>query len=100
MASDGIKISFAEVSKTASSIRNLNQSLTSELEDMKREVNGLNGTWQSDAGNTIRDKFNALAPKFDDYRRVVDSYARFLDSVVENYTQMEASINNNASAFR
>lgn len=100
MAADGIKISFAEVSKTASTIRTLNQGLTQKLEEIKKEINDLSGTWQSDSGNTIIEKFNAVSSKFEDYGKVVDSYSKFLDSVVENYTQTELAINNNASAFK
>ncbi|MEH7235827.1 pore-forming ESAT-6 family protein [Bacillus sp. JJ1562] len=100
MAVDGIKISLGEVSKTAGQIRNLNQQLATALEDIKKEMNGLAATWNSDASNTIRGNFNALAPRFEEYRQVIDSYAKFLDNTVTNYNAAETAINNNASAFR
>ncbi|MFS0865003.1 pore-forming ESAT-6 family protein [Fredinandcohnia sp. 179-A 10B2 NHS] len=100
MAVDGIKISLGEVSKTAGQIRNLNQNLATTLEDIKKEMNGLSATWNSDASNTIRANFNALAPRFEEYRQVVDSYAKFLDNTVTNYNAAETAINNNASAFK
>jgi len=100
MAVDGIKISLGEVSKTAGQIRTLNQNLATTLEEIKKEMNALSATWQSDASNTIRGNFNALAPRFEEYRQVVDSYAKFLDNTVTNYNTAETAINNNASAFK
>ncbi|SHJ42011.1 WXG100 family type VII secretion target [Clostridium amylolyticum] len=100
MSIEGIKISLGEVSKTAGTIRNLNQSLSARLEEIKKEMNGLSSTWQSDASNTVRNKFNALAPKFEEYKAVVDAYAKFLDLTVTNYNEAETAINNNASAFK
>lgn len=100
MAADGIKISFAEVSTTAGTIRSLNQSLTNNLDQIRKEINDLSSVWQSDAGETIQSKINAMQAKFDEYKNIVDSYAKFLDNVVEHYGQTEGSINNGASSFR
>lgn len=100
MAVEGIKISLGEVTKTASTIRTLNASLEARLADIKKEMNALASTWQSDASNTIRNNFNALAPRFEEYKTIVESYAKFLDATVTNYDSAEAAINNNASAFK
>ena len=100
MAGEGINISLGEVTKTAETVRNLNKSLAEKLQDIKKEMNNLSSTWQSDASETIRGNFNALAPKFENYRDVVDSYAKFLDKTVESYNTAETSINSNASAFK
>lgn len=100
MAVEGIKISLGEVSKTASQIRTLNASLSANLEEIKKEMNALSQTWQSDASNTIRANFNTLSPRFEEYRQVVDSYAKFLDNTVTNYNAAETAINNNANAFK
>lgn len=100
MSVEGIKISLGEVSKTAGTIKTLNQSLTTRLEEMKKEMNNLNSTWQSDAATTIVQNFNALAPKFNEYHEIVEAYAKFLDNTVASYDAAETAINNNASAFR
>lgn len=97
---EGIKISLNEVSATANTIRTLNQQLTAKLEEIKAQMNGLATTWQSDASETIRARFNALQPRFEEYREVVDSYARFLDETVQAYDVAETAINNNASMFK
>jgi WXG100 family type VII secretion target len=88
------------VSKTASTIHTLNESLSAKLEEIKKEMNALEASWQSDASTTIRGKFNALAPRFEEYREVVKSYKTFLDVTVTNYDNTETKINNNASAFK
>ncbi|WML60552.1 pore-forming ESAT-6 family protein [Neobacillus sp. PS2-9] len=100
MAAEGINISLPEVSSTAQSIKAINQDLSTRLEEIKKEMGNLAQSWQSDASNTIRDKFNALAPRFEEYKNVINSYAIFLDQTVDNYNQTETAINNNASQFK
>ena len=99
MSVNGINISLGEVQKTAGTIRELNNSLNMRLGEIKKEMNALNSTWQSDGASTIISKFNNLEGKFEEYRKVIDSYAKFLDSTAEAYNTVETSINNNASAF-
>jgi WXG100 family type VII secretion target len=100
MAIEGIKITLGEVSSTASQIRTLNQNLNSRLEEIKREMNNLSQSWNSDASNSIRGNFNALQPRFEMFREVVDNYSKFLDNTVTNYNATETAINNNANAFK
>jgi len=100
MAVEGIKITMGEVTKTAGTIRSLNTSLDSKLEDIKKGMNALQSTWQSDASETIRQKFNNLAPRFQEYKAVIESYAKFLDETVKSYQSTESSINTSASSFQ
>lgn len=100
MATEGINISLPEVSRTAQSIKAINQDLSMRLEEIKKEMNNLAQSWQSDASNTIREKFNGLAPRFEEYKNVVNAYALFLDRTVDLYNQTETMINNNASQFK
>ena len=96
---EGINISMPEVASTAASVRGTNNSLNATLNTIKGTVNGL-GSWQSDAGNTIRERMNAMAPKFQTYFDVVESYSKFLDATVQNYEATEAKINASASQFK
>jgi len=100
MSVEGINISLGEVSKTAGAIRTINKSLYTRLEEIKKEMNNLSSTWQSDASETIRNKFNALAPRFEEYNSVVESYAQFLDDTVTHYNTTETKINNYATSFK
>lgn len=100
MSIEGINISLPEVSNTANTIRTINDQLSTKLDEIRKEMNGLASTWQSDASNTIREKFNSLAPRFEEYKKVVDSYATFLDYTVRGYDSAETNINSNAGQFK
>lgn len=97
---EGIKITLGEVSKTASTIRSLNQSLDSKLVDMQNQVTQLSNTWQSDASNTIVAKMKGMSGRFEEYKNVIESYAKFLDQTVTQYDSVESGINRNAEAFK
>lgn len=97
---DTIKISLTEVTQTASTIRTLNTSMNTTLENIKKEINSLSSTWQSDAGENIRARFNTMSATFEEYRKIVESYATFLDDTVDTYSTAESSINSNADAFQ
>ena len=100
MSTDGISISLGEVAKTAGTLRSINQSLSTRLDEIKKEMNGLTSTWTSDASSTIQNNFNSLAPRFEEYFNVVESYAKFLDITVANYDAAETAVNNNANSFK
>lgn len=100
MSTEGINISLDQVLETARTIKTLNNQLSVRLDEIKKEMNSLQSTWQSEASNTIITNFNKLESKFQDYKNVIDSYGTFLESTVDSYTQTESSINNNASAFQ
>lgn len=100
MAVEGIKISLGEVSATAGAIRTLNTSLNDKLLEIQKQMNDLASTWQSPAGETIREKFNGLVPAFENYKQIIEAYAKFLDNTVSSYEATESQIQNNASAFK
>ena len=100
MAVEGIKISLGEVSATAGTIRTLNTSLNDKLLSIQKQMNDLAATWQSPAGETIREKFNILVPVFENYKQTIEAYAKFLDNTVSSYEATETQIQNNASAFK
>lgn len=99
MAIDGINISLDQVRSTATSISNINTDLYNKLQDVKKQMDGLAQSWQSDGSNTIRARFDGLQPKFEEYKAVVDSYVKFLNNATDVYDQTETNIVNNASAF-
>lgn len=100
MSTEGINISLPEVANTAGTIRSINENLSARLEEIKTEMNGLAASWQSEASNTIREKFKGLEPRFEEYKNVVISYAAFLENTVKGYESTEAAVNSNASQFK
>ena len=97
---DRIHISLAEVSDCAGRIRNCNQQMYEQLNNMKKEMNATNASWLSEAGETIRTRFNQFASRFDIQKEIIDSYAKFLDMTVSSYDSLETAINTNASGMQ
>jgi len=95
-----LKISLAQVSECANTIRSCNNLMYESLNRMKKEMNGTNVNWLSDGGDTIRNRFNAFASRFDIQKEAIDSYARFLDQTVESYDTLETTITSNASGMQ
>ena len=99
MAIEGISISLEQVLETARNIKSLNTQIVTRLNEIKREMNSLESSWQSESSTTIRANFNKLEAKFENYKNIIDSYGTFLETTVDSYTNAESSINSNASAF-
>lgn len=94
-----IMIGLAELNSTAKRVRNLNLSMLERLNNIENEMNRLSDTWQSNAGNQIRERFAALKPAFEDYRQVIENYALFLENTAANYEAAEQAIYIQASQF-
>ena len=97
---DQISISLNEVSETASRIRQLNQMMYDALNEMKKEMNLLAGTWISEGSEEIRSRFAMFAGRFDREKTVIDEYARFLELTVSSYDSLESAITGNASGIQ
>lgn len=97
---DNIKISLAEVQTTADTIRTRNQQIYDLLQNAKREMDKLQGFWQSESSETVRQRFSQFSSQFETQREILDAYARFLDHTVQTYDALETAINSNATAFQ
>ncbi len=95
-----IQISLQEVADTANTLRTLNQMMDEELNEMKREMNLLNGTWISDGSNEIRNKFHLFSNRFEKQKETIQQYAKFLDLAVSSYDTLETTITSNASSMQ
>lgn len=97
---EGIRITLAEVSKTAGDVRRYNGQMDQQLQEIRKIMNQLTTTWQSPASEAIRAKLNGMVPIFENYRDIVESYAKFLDLTVTSYETTEQSIQQGASSFQ
>ncbi len=70
------------------------------LMNMKKEMDNTNISWISEAGETIRSRFNQFAARFDRQKEIIDTYAKFLDMTVSSYDTLETTINSNASGMQ
>lgn len=96
---EDIKISLAEVTSCAGSIRNLNQRMFESLQSIKREMSSLDGAWMSESGETIRARFMTFANRFENQKELINAYSTFLDFTVSSYDSLETTINSNATSF-
>lgn len=92
-----IEISLQEVSDTANKLRQLNSLMYDELMDMKKEMNLLSNSWESEGADMIRNQFNLFANRFERQKETIDEYAKFLDLTVSSYDSLETTITSNAS---
>ena len=97
---DHLNISLEQVSETAALLRTLNQSMYDSLQQMKRYMNDTDSSWMSEAGETIRTRFNQFALRFESQKEDIDSYARFLDRTVTDYDTLETTLNANATGMQ
>ncbi len=95
-----IQISLNEVAETAARLRSLNSRMYEELSIMKQQMNALDGTWISQAGEEIRSRFNLFSARFEKEKEVIEAYAAFLDLTVNTYDALESSITGNASSIQ
>lgn len=96
---DSIKVSAAVLTETANTIRSINNSLDSSLENINKSMNDLEATWKSNAASEIRASMNALKPRFEEYKGIVESYAKFLMQTANTYEDTDKDIQNQASYF-
>ncbi len=92
-------ISLDEVKNIAGELKNLNTQISTKLEDCKKEMNSLNGVWESEGSRTIKERFIYFSKRFLKQAETIDSYARFLDYTVNSYESLESTITQNASTI-
>lgn len=100
MTMSQIHVSVSKVRDIALSLKQINLQLSQCLEEMVRQMNALESSWESETSQMIRDKFNALSPHFENYAKVIDSYVAYLNQTADNYEATEASLSKNASSFQ
>ena len=97
---NGIRIVTGDVSDTDAKIRNLNAQMYDILQKMKADMDSLQGTWVSDGGEEIRNRFHLFANRFETQRQIIDSYADYLDRAAAQYDSVESVITGNASSMQ
>jgi len=100
MAQDrNLNIEYGQVADYTSQIRTKNDALQTTLENIKSEINSLEGPWESDASSAIRAKITGMQGRFEQYHQVVEQYAKFLERMVQEYKSTEATNTSEAEQF-
>ena len=94
-----INITPAEVRSSAARIATVNRALEETLNIIRKDVNALTSAWQSKAGDTTQQVFNAHAQKFPKYRDHIDGYTVFLNNAATAYENAEKANADAASSF-
>lgn len=92
VAGEQIDIALGQVGACAQRMRAVSGRLEEKLQEMRQTMAGLQGSWESDAAETVRGRFNASVAKLGEMRGTIDSYASFLDRTVAEYRQTEARL--------
>ncbi|MCR1840074.1 pore-forming ESAT-6 family protein [Murimonas intestini] len=94
-----LTITTDELRTASKNVTDLNGQLSERLEDIRRKLNSLKNTWESEGADEVMQQFNNLNPKFDQYKRIVDSYADFLMKTAEQYEVTESTVKKNAGTL-
>ena len=94
-----LTITTDELRTASKNVTDLNGQLSERLEDIRRKLNSLKNTWESEGADEVMQQFNNLNPKFDQYKRIVDSYADFLMKTAEQYEVTERTVKKNAGTL-
>jgi len=94
-----LTITTDELRTASKNVTDLNGQLSERLEDIRRKLNSLKNTWESEGADEVMQQFNNLNPKFDQYKRIVDSYVDFLMKTAEQYEVTESTVKKNAGTL-
>ena len=92
-------INYGKFKDWAQKINARNDKLNETLRNIQKTINGLEGSWESDAAVTTRERITAMTPRFEQYQSVVKNYATFLNNTAEQYRTAEEGLNSNARRF-
>lgn len=94
-----INVDLMQLNQLSESIKNSNQRLNSILSAIIKDLQLIEGIWDSEGGNAY---LNFLTPIKDDMiesSNFIVQYAKFLDQVVETYEECEKGQQRFASYF-
>lgn len=93
-------INYGAFAGRANTIKNENDKLMSDLQEIKRLINdGTANNWISNAAVTTRSKIVGMEARFQQYYDVVDNYVKLIRNTAQAYEQTEKTNDSNAQQF-
>ena len=93
-------INYGAFAGRANTIKNENDKLMSDLQEIKRLINdGTANNWLSNAAETTRSKIVGMETRFQQYYDVVDNYVKLIRNTAQAYEQTEKTNDSNAQQF-
>lgn len=68
-----------------------------ELENVKKEMQNSTSCFDSDAGKTLRQNFEASAKKFEEFKKVMEDYGDYLIKLADQKEERNRNLNDAAS---
>ena len=86
-----LKMNTDGVVASANNIKNLNNQMRSNFNNVQKAISKLDASWDGSAASSAMSKFNSIKSKYCSARyNVLDNYVKFLyQQVGEGYTQTE-----------
>ncbi|MBD5532355.1 MAG: WXG100 family type VII secretion target [Lachnospiraceae bacterium] len=101
MADNGqIIINYGKFDGHADSIEKKNREMRSTLDDIQAKIKSLQGDWESNSAETIRQKITNMTGTFENYQQVVYNYVKFIRNAAAQSKNLENTLNSNASQFK
>ena len=84
------KVTASELRNAADSLRNYNNSIKTQLENLVQQEQALNNQWDGDANDAFHRAFTTNKAKFDKFVQAVEKFSTTLTQVAERYEQAES----------
>lgn len=87
----------AQINRAGENLLEDVKKMYSSLTKIKELLNGSTAYFQSEAGDTIRRKFNTSAEKFEEFQSFLNSYGEFLKTFSGNVQSYEEAVKDAAN---
>ena len=95
-----IYIEYEKAENYAANISNRNDKMLNELHEIQNTIKSLEGKWESDSAEAVRQNIIAMENSFQQYYDVVDDYVKVIRNAVAAFKATERTNTANADAFK
>ena len=91
-----ITVNWNDLSEKGKSMKDKAVEMIGILEDIRKEIENLNTSWESPAASEMVSYIKSMQPKFEKYRDIVDEYGKFLIDASDKYSETEKGLTESA----
>ncbi|MBR3307989.1 MAG: WXG100 family type VII secretion target [Lachnospiraceae bacterium] len=95
-----LKVTPSDLRATASEFQNIHSQMTSQIEQMKDLVKNTSSSWEGEAGNTFRNKFNELDDDMTRLKAMINEHVSDLQEMATRYEQAEQEAQQEGAGLR
>lgn len=86
-----IKVNSTVMREKANGFKTVSTSIETFTQEMTKEIESLESTWQGEAAETLVNKFKGLSDDFEEICNTINQYADFLLQAADSYDSVESS---------